>query len=92
MISEPLFVNSLGVVHPPLGSFVLMQSTGLLDKAGTEIFEGDIVRNLHSGKVYPIQWEFGYCDGMLEYVGWLFGDNEACEVIGNIYENPGLIK
>ena len=75
---------------------MLMQYTGLLDKNGVEIYEGDIV-------IYP------YSKGLslnMKVVwlkhGWFITDetvyyrptewSEAmCEVIGNIYESPELL-
>lgn len=63
---------------------VLMQFTGLLDKNGKEIYEGDILRGL--GKVYFHQGKF--CVEYGEEWGWI---SKNAEIIGNIYENPELL-
>lgn len=78
-------------------NYELMQSTGLKDKNGTEIYEGDIVSANH-----PRLGEFiGFVDnaignfkvrgvGQYEY---LSDDLDGTyEVIGNIYENPELLE
>mgnify|MGYP000860651938 CR=1 FL=1 len=79
----------------------IMQSTGLKDKNGKEIFEGDVVYNgfrktiVNYGK-QAIEEEFG---AIREYVGFnltlAYGYPEAVpmnyEIIGNIYENPELL-
>ncbi len=67
--------------------WVVMQYTGLKDKNGKEIYEGDILQNI----------SFKECIGVME---WL--EKDACftrfyplfnfEIIGNIYENPELIN
>lgn len=65
----------------------LMQYTGLHDKNGREIFEGDIIiADWHD--TTPTE---------IVLPGWYYTANEYygaedCKVIGNIYENPELIK
>jgi len=84
-------------------SFVLMLSTGLTDSKGQEIYEGDILGN-YTGKWYLVQWDPSADTVVVEYHHGAFhpfADNEdqcpypepeECEVIGNIWENPELLK
>lgn len=78
---------------------ILMQSTGLKDKNGVEIFEGDI---LLGHCVYPecnifeskLIGEVYYSNrGTWDCYSYILGGfNEQIEVIGNIYENPELLE
>ena len=76
-------------------SVELMQSTGLKDKNGTEIYEGDIVKNIYD-EIYVVKWfDAGFYleeryNGGFDYSELHFGNNK--EVIGNIYENPELLE
>lgn len=75
----------------------IMQSTGLFDKNGVEIFEGDIVRNTHTGSVGRVHWCV-HNTGFFYYVEkdkkdyTVFRANHNLEVIGNVYENKELIQ
>ena len=86
----------------------LMQSTGLFDKNGQEIFEGDIVKRYRS-PFFKAEWEYRIEIVIKEkarlLLGRKYGKNfwtipfhspfaksELLEVIGNIYENPELLE
>ena len=84
------------------------QYTGLTDKNGKKIFEGDIVRTsiplstdkYKNGVVMFGEYETMYHSGFIGfYVDWDFSQNLAVyckmndiEVIGNIHDNPELLK
>lgn len=75
------------------------QYTGLTDKNGKKIFEGDIVERFWLGEkhIYLI----GYDNGIASFIGkdicsenFTTFDYDACrfEIIGNIHDNPELLE
>ena len=94
--------------NPDIRDKVIVEpSTGLTDKNGKEIFEGDIVKtksnsdNYLDGKVCTIAFRNGRFElPEIDINGedlWVFTDKEynrnhhSVEVIGNIHENPELL-
>ena len=69
----------------------IIECTGLRDKDGKEIWEGDILRGEDDSKVKIIWDNGGFCIESGEETWWLYGFNKYWEVVGNIYENPGLL-
>jgi len=74
-------------------SGILMQFTGLADKNGKEIYEGDIVKDDNS--TFKVEWEFAKwhfqrINGAYQYPSE-YSTASRMEIIGNIYENPELL-
>jgi hypothetical protein len=67
----------------------IMQYTGLKDKNGKEIYEGDIVRLIYGPKFYLYTVPDDCGCGLRWQIDESGGEQE---VIGNIYENPELLK
>ena len=68
---------------------VLMQFTGLHDKNGKEIWEGDIIRNFIYKNIKTAKIPDIY---VYKFNDEEFTDGSKYEVLGNIYENPELLK
>ena len=101
---QVIVVEQEFITIPPDYVFVdyltIMQSTGLKDKNGKEIFEGDIVD--YKGRKAVVKWHGSYASFIYRFVDdlqervsdWdpLFLAYYHFEVIGNIYENPEKLE
>jgi len=85
---KPPYLN--GIDEKNQNCFELMQYTGLKDKQDKKIWEGDIVKI--NNRIGYVLWD--------KEGSWYISDNGLItqfdttfiEIIGNIYENPELIK
>lgn len=69
------------------------QYTGLLDKNGVKIFEGDIIRCGSDDEYGVVRYADGAFEIVMDGVVATFHENywaNRCEVIGNNYDNPDL--
>lgn len=94
------------VVKEDLKNYVLMQSTGLKDKNGKEIFEGDILTTGERTGVVKNHRTLGFYVNDARGDNWWFGCDvdladfedftrdvaEKIEILGNIHENPELAE
>lgn len=81
---------------------ILMQSTGLKDKNGKEIFEGDVVRQVRTqptteneiiiGVVTMIEGAWLIMNDCEQLASKLWSETNENEIIGNTYENPDLLE
>ena len=98
----PSTVEFYGSLNKCFQNTTLMQYTGLKDKNGKEIYEGDFIAcdkakdgfqhisQINFGwsqeDIYGLHWDSGQPIRTVDYVG------ERYSVIGNIYENPELLS
>ena len=90
--------HSVALILDPVDPATVGQFTGLTDKNGKKIFEGDILQN-EEGCLFGASYRFRveFCRG--RFYGDSGGDLTVCssemylcEVIGNIYDNPELME
>ena len=105
-VSVVLFKGNYLDVSGPREKIILMQSTGLFDKNGKEIFDGDILTDGHTTGYIRNHPTLGFYtvdesskEGYLSDTVGIEDFEEAkkfmrnsIEVIGNIYENPELLE
>ena len=83
--------------------FGLMQYTGLKDKNGKEIYEGDIVKYNYNNQVYQdvyakVEYSIAGFRLNADYISRhlsrhiRIANTDYSEVVGNIYENPELLE
>lgn len=98
-ISSKKWPNSIAMMPCRPETHIVQLFTGLCDKNGNEIYEGDFLKNL-SGRICQVVWFQSPC-----FVGWdlkaLNGKGNPpprhniwgeWEIIGNVHENPELLK
>lgn len=98
--------NGYNMTYTPVNHNTVGQFTGLYDKNGEEIYEGDILQWGEGDYkikqvVMFVHGAFGYkCDPytFVSYVGnsnfnfWAKGTDSRFEIIGNIHDNPELLE
>jgi uncharacterized phage protein (TIGR01671 family) len=85
-----------------------MQYTGLKDKHGKDIYEGDVIRHFGEGEItdkdYVVEWRVKFTGFILSNKkmneqqlnwrdgSWLWRVSKHLSIVGNIYENPELLS
>lgn len=97
-IISPFYgVNGVYMARCVVDPETVSQYTGLVDKYGNKIFEGDFVRGVYEEGHYYGQIIWGKGDFLYKEKGCIFAPEslsdcagESWEVVGNIWDNPDL--
>lgn len=103
---EVQYIDEVGILRfIKFENSILMQSTGLHDKNGKEIFEGDVIaievddtgtpinaRVFQNSKIGVLMFHVFEDNEDVPMVELLEDNSVAFEIIGNIYENPELLE
>lgn len=92
-----ILLKNQDIVILPQKQIKIMQYTGLKDKNGKEIYEGDIVGFKWTKRLYVVTYRVYDASFILENDEWeetihLSLDKDDFEVFGNIHENPELLE
>lgn len=80
-----------------VGPDTICQYTGLDDKNGRKIFEGDIIviEDEDDDGIFVVKWDTDTARFVMDADGWTADfdsyNGYDCEVIGNIFDNPELV-
>lgn len=103
-MSLPMLAGYLSTIYPKLGNEIFLQEIGRKDFNGIELCEGDTVRiiypNSHdgnheyTGEIVFKECMFYCCDKSGDFIDNLESENQTAkfEYLGNIYQNPELLK
>ena len=77
-------------------SLTLLQFTGVVDKSGRELYDGDILRHDDSFSLSVVEWDvlgnmWAYANEDGFHYPIAGGKMHGSEVVGNRYQNPDLI-
>lgn len=101
IVTDDILSNDLGLDYEEVISETIGQFTGLTDKHGTKIFEGDIVKEndiFHNGElqIKGNAWQVVFADGLFfgnyKDISVYLQSLDGMEVIGNIHDNPELLE